>query len=331
VKSPYQSFFKNAERASQGKSAKATFTLNPSVKDEVNIKSRTVKNSKMTAEAVIQRELKARIASRSKGRAEKAPGRAKMPVFPVICLLAALVFGAVGYFNPEYSELVISKFESLSGLSLQLSSASAKDDAAHEAKPDGKTGQQKSDISKNKEANSAEPKTESKASAANSAGLPASSVDSKKPDLPLDTSQWNSEEISFFKKLSERKKQLDQRESELSKLEEELQRRKEELESRVQQLEKMRKEISTVLNDRVKQDQERVDKLVQVYSSMKAPQAAKLLEEINEDLAVEVLDKMKKKAAADILNMMDTKKVRKLSEMMVGYGRKPASEEGAKQ
>ena len=136
---------------------------------------------------------------------------------------------------------------------------------------------------------------------------------------------WSTDELSFFNKLNDRKKELDLREAELAKLEEELQKQKAELDDKIKQLETMRGDISKTLKTRVAVDQEKVEKLVQFYSTMKPPQAAKVIESLNEDLAVEVMDKMKKKNAAEIMNALDAKKARRLSELLTGYERTPSS------
>jgi flagellar motility protein MotE (MotC chaperone) len=86
----------------------------------------------------------------------------------------------------------------------------------------------------------------------------------------------------------------------------------------------MRAEISATLKGRVEQDQEKVAKLIDVYSNMKPASASRVIETLNEDLAVTILDRMKKKNAAEILNMMSAQKAKKLSEMLTGY-RQPAS------
>ena len=117
--------------------------------------------------------------------------------------------------------------------------------------------------------------------------------------------------------------ELDRREAELAKLEEELQKQRSGIEEKIKQLETMRAEISTTLKGRVEQDQEKVAKLVDVYSNMKPVSASRVIETLNEDLAVTILDRMKKKNAAEILNMMSAAKAKKLSEMLTGY-RQPA-------
>ncbi len=145
----------------------------------------------------------------------------------------------------------------------------------------------------------------------------------KNPDDPL----LRSEELNHFDKLRQRKEELDMREKELAQLEEELQRQKVELDKRIVQLEEMRGQIAQVLKDRVDVDQEKVNKLVDLYSNMKPKQAAEVIGSINEDLAVEVLAKMKKKNAAEIMNLLPPDKAKVLSEKYTGYRRSLASDQ----
>ena len=100
-----------------------------------------------------------------------------------------------------------------------------------------------------------------------------------------------------------------------------MQRQRVDVDKRLQELSGLREKIAQQLKDRVEQDQTRVDKLVQVYSSMKPQSAAKVVETINEDLAVEVLTKMKQKNAAEILNLLPADKSQRLSEKFAGYKR----------
>lgn len=132
---------------------------------------------------------------------------------------------------------------------------------------------------------------------------------------------WSEEEIRVFSKLDERRRELDSREQELAKLEEELQKQKLELDSKLKELEKMRQGIAQVLKDRITVDSEKVDKLVEFYANMKPQNAAKIFEEINENLAVEVLGRLKKKNAAEIMNLVKPDKAQRLSEKYAGYRR----------
>jgi flagellar motility protein MotE (MotC chaperone) len=170
-------------------------------------------------------------------------------------------------------------------------------------------------------ANAAEEKSadqEKPSEAKPAAGTTAEVLSTKAPPK-----SWSEEEVTLFKKLEARKKQLDLKEVELTKLEEELQKHKDEIEKRLTSLEEVRSKIASKLEDKVKVDGQKVDTLVSVYANMKPAQAAKVIESINEDLAVEVLSKMKNKNAAEILNLMSSEMAKKLSERFAGF-REPA-------
>lgn len=138
----------------------------------------------------------------------------------------------------------------------------------------------------------------------------APNVDSNKPV---------STELSQFENLRQRKEQLDQREKELAALEAELQKQKVELDKKIAELQDLRGQISDILKNRVELDQQKVDKLVDLYSNMKPQQAAAVIATINEDLAVQILAKMKKKNAAAIMNLLPAEKAKVLSEKYTGY------------
>lgn len=166
---------------------------------------------------------------------------------------------------------------------------------------------------------SAEEKTPKKAEAAPTDKVPtekSAPSDPQKPDEDSDS------QYDHFSKLNERKKELDEREEELNRLEQELQTQRGELEKRLKELEDVRRGISSVLEDKVKVDDKKVDTLVLMYSDMKPPQAAKVFETMDEDLAVEILGRMKKKSAADIMNLLKPEKAQVLSEKFAGYKRK---------
>lgn len=135
----------------------------------------------------------------------------------------------------------------------------------------------------------------------------------------------SAEELDHLTKLNDRKKELDAREEELNRQDAELQAQKVELDKRLKELEDMRGKISSMLEDRVKADDQKIDTLVQMYSNMKAPQAAKVFETMDEDLVVEILGRMKKKNAADIMNLLKPEKAQIISEKYAGYKRTPAS------
>ncbi|MBX3023128.1 MAG: hypothetical protein KF799_15740 [Bdellovibrionales bacterium] len=249
-----------------------------------DVKRGTDMKFKVKSKPAEQSELELRRAVRMKTR-RKNP----VPWRAVIAL--ALSLGASGFYlaAPEYFEQLIDRIEVRA-----MGSASASEAGkAAEKSASGATKTEKA------------------------AGAEVHGEKGKGPD----EKHAGTQDLSHFEKLKQRKEELDMREKELSELEEELQRQKVELDKRIVQLEEMRSQIAQVLKDRVEVDQEKVTKLVDLYSNMKPKQAADVIGTINEDLAVEVLAKMKKKNAAEIMNLLSPEKARVLSEKYTGYRR----------
>lgn len=127
------------------------------------------------------------------------------------------------------------------------------------------------------------------------------------------------DDSDYIYKLSERKKVLDAREEELNKKAAEIEAQKAVIEKKLVELEEYRTKISTMLQDRIKSDDSKVETLVQVYTNMKPGQAAKIFETMDEDLVIDILSRMKKKNAAEILNLIKTEKAQAFAERYAGY------------
>lgn len=143
-----------------------------------------------------------------------------------------------------------------------------------------------------------------------------------KEENPLAKKEYSEEELNHLGKLNERKRDLDAREEELNKLEQEILQQREIVEKKMAELEQTRKAISSTLEEKVQADDKKIENLVQVYSTMKPPQAAKALEEMDETLAIEIIGRMKKKNAAEIMNLVKPEKVKVFSEKYAGYKQK---------
>jgi flagellar motility protein MotE (MotC chaperone) len=68
---------------------------------------------------------------------------------------------------------------------------------------------------------------------------------------------------------------------------------------------------------------ENVAGLVKAYSAMKPLEAAKLLEVINEDLAIQILSGMKSKVAGQVLSKLNVKVAKNISEKLAGKRKIP--------
>ena len=310
----YDKFFKDARKASQGvsqaprknlrtkRSAAPRFALHTDRSPK-----KTSKHQESASQELVREMMKERLQTKLQARRE----RPKFPVAAFCVAVCALGVSVGGYLFPEKLEQMLAKVE-IGAFGAAEAKTETKTDAKSNSKAEDKSSA-KADATKDAEKLTSADGGKGENSAA--------TADSKKKEPGVNTKGWTEEEMSFFNKLGERKKELDTREAELNKLDEELQKQKIELEKRIQYLEQIRAQIGTTLKSKVSADQEKVDKLVQFYSGMKPAQAAKVMESINEELAVGILDKMKKKNAADILNAMESKKAQKLSEVLAGYKR----------
>lgn len=140
----------------------------------------------------------------------------------------------------------------------------------------------------------------------------------KATELKKADSQLTMKSTNVYKALKDKRRELEKKERRLAQLEEELQIQKQEVQKQLQEMQEMRRNIASKLDKKVVADQESIDKLVGVYSSMKPQNAALILTQLDDELAIQVLAKMKKQNAAAILNYVAPKKAQFLSEKFTG-------------
>ena len=109
--------------------------------------------------------------------------------------------------------------------------------------------------------------------------------------------------------LAKRQEELDRRERELNALEDKITRDMAELDKRRAQMERMLEEATAV---RGKKDRHLVD----VFSNMKAKQAAQVLQTMDERQAVKILSGMRGRQAGEILTFVNAQKAARLAEAL---------------
>lgn len=109
--------------------------------------------------------------------------------------------------------------------------------------------------------------------------------------------------------LLKRQEELDQREQALKQLETDLN-------ARVAKLKDMEKNLRTMLDEAKGVKDQKLKHLIDVYSNMNAKQAAKVLETLDNGIAVKILAGMRGRQAGDVLNNMEAKKAAGLTEML---------------
>ncbi|EFL50677.1 conserved hypothetical protein [Solidesulfovibrio fructosivorans JJ]] len=109
--------------------------------------------------------------------------------------------------------------------------------------------------------------------------------------------------------LLKRQDELDQREQALNQLQADL-------DARVAKLKNMENNIKKMLQEAKGVKDQKLKHLIDVYSNMNAKQAAKVLETLDNNIAVRILAGMRGRQAGDILNNMEAKKAAGLTEML---------------
>ncbi|NUM59398.1 MAG: hypothetical protein HUU56_12240, partial [Bdellovibrionaceae bacterium] len=191
---------------------------------------------------------------------QRAKTRKKFPVFATLFCLVGFSVTYWGYENFETLEKSLLKWSSKIEFSFFTTSSANEQSAEKAAKVNNKEKETRDSLNQTENVKTLDSASEGSTDAV---------------------------DFNFIKDFQERKKQLDLREEELKKLEAEINLQKTSIDKKLEDVENIRKQITQQLDDRVKADEQKIDTLVQVYSQMKAPQAAKVFETLDEDLAVE--------------------------------------------
>jgi flagellar motility protein MotE (MotC chaperone) len=153
-------------------------------------------------------------------------------------------------------------------------------------------------------------------------GTEKEAVKDKKVALPTKMPPVKPETFRMFETIEKKNKELKRREEEL-KIKE---RKIKAIEAKVSKnLEKIEQRISKSKQQLGIQDEktkENVQVLVKVYSSMKPGEAARLIEAIDEDLALKIVSGMKSKIAGQVLSQLDVKVAKRISETLAGKVKK---------
>jgi flagellar motility protein MotE (MotC chaperone) len=126
----------------------------------------------------------------------------------------------------------------------------------------------------------------------------------------------NSSSAEMFALMEQRELALKRKEQNLQEQEQRLLQMQKEIEQKLQELIVVQKDIQSFRNEKAETKNASIRSLAQIYGTMKPKEAAKLLENMDEKLAVNVLSTMKANEAADILAIMDVKKAAKISEAL---------------
>jgi flagellar motility protein MotE (MotC chaperone) len=117
--------------------------------------------------------------------------------------------------------------------------------------------------------------------------------------------------LSFLKK---KKAEIKVKEKYLEKRELQLVALQEEINKKVESLTRLRDEIKAEMAEKRTDEEQKLKHLIKIYSAMKPPRAASLIEKLDIALAIELLSKMKGEIVGNILSFVEVGKAAKISE-----------------
>lgn len=141
----------------------------------------------------------------------------------------------------------------------------------------------------------------------------AAKAAAKKSSTPLALS------ADAIQELEDRKAALDQREKQLNERAHDLELQEKLLREKLKKMEDLNKKMAERLDVFKKDHEERVDKLKTMVEGMKPDAAARYMEALEPELAVEILARINVTKASKILNLVDKKMGARLTELYTGY------------
>mgnify|MGYP006276489579 CR=1 FL=1 len=132
-------------------------------------------------------------------------------------------------------------------------------------------------------------------------------------DLDIDTSRMQQEMIED---IQQRRERLQQKEQQLSRREALLKAAEKELERKFKEMAVLRDDIEKLLEEQSKEEKERIESLVKIYSGMKAKDAARIFNTLDINVMVEIMKRMSERKTGPILAEMNSDKARAVTMML---------------
>ena len=122
------------------------------------------------------------------------------------------------------------------------------------------------------------------------------------------------EERRILVSIEEQYEKLDQREAELDSRELQLKTLEGEVDKKLVAMQELRTALVKLLDRKAEEEGRRVAELSKIYEKMDPAKAARLIKELDQQLAIKLLIGIKKKTAGQILDNLDARTATKLSQ-----------------
>lgn len=125
-------------------------------------------------------------------------------------------------------------------------------------------------------------------------------------------------EIMILQELAERREALDVRAQEIDKRAIQLKVAEEEIDKKLKQLKEYEQRLEKLIHRYSAQEQENINSLVKLYSSMKPKDAARIFNALDMDITVALLKGMKPSSSSAILSQMNSEKAKAVTSELIG-------------
>lgn len=124
----------------------------------------------------------------------------------------------------------------------------------------------------------------------------------------LDPFAMTDEEIELLQELADRRKELDRRQRELDRRADLLKAAEARIDDKIAELKALRESIEQLVARYDKENEQRVERLVNIYESMKPDDAARIFEDLDMPVLLRVLGRMSERKSAPILAEMNAER-----------------------
>lgn len=134
----------------------------------------------------------------------------------------------------------------------------------------------------------------------------------------VQNTSFSNSEIMILQELAERREALDIRAKEIDKRAIQLKVAESEIDKKLQQMKDYEQRLKKLIEQYSQKEQESLDSLVKLYSSMKPKDAARIFNTMDIEITVAILKGMKPSASSAILSQMNSEKAQAVTAELIG-------------
>lgn len=139
-----------------------------------------------------------------------------------------------------------------------------------------------------------------------------------------DVTNLSGSEIEVLQQLAARRAAIEQRSSELDRREAVLKAAEERVDAKIQELKKLQAGIQQAIGQYDDQEAKRIDTLVKVYETMKPPEAARIMEQLDMPTLLGLVERMSTRKLAPVLAQMNPVRAKMVTDELAKR-RKPGT------